>query len=95
MRNLPDALADTVAQIQPRLNWRILPDDALNSRWRVRVWFEDAFLEVEILDLEGDAVGCVLERRNLSRRAMQRFMDILMDELDESPMHPPGGSPVA
>ncbi len=93
MRNIHNALADTLVRFQPRLNWRILPDPDLQTRWRIQVWIgEESLLEAEILDLEGDAVGCVLERRNISFRTMQRFMDTLMQNLDES-RSPPGGEP--
>ena len=94
MKNLDNALADTLARFQPVLNWRILPDGDLNCRWRVQVWHEeDSLLEVEILNLEGDAVGCVLQRKNISFRTMQRFMDTLMHNLDDAPNRPPGGEP--
>jgi hypothetical protein len=95
MRNIHNALADTLTRFQPQLNWRILPDGDLNCRWRIQVWNgDDSCLDVEILNLEGDAVGCVLDRRNISFRTMQRFMDTLMHNLDErSPNSPPGGEP--
>jgi hypothetical protein len=94
MRNIDNALADTLVRFQPRLNWRILPDGDLPNRWRIQVWNgEDSLLETEILNLEGDAVGCVLQRRNISFRTMQRFMDTLMHNLDERSPHPPGGEP--
>lgn len=96
MKNLHNALADTLARFQPMLNWRILPDPDLNCRWRVQVWNgEDSLLDVEILDLEGDPVGCVLDRRNISFRTMQRFMDTLMQNLEDDPnVPPPGGEPM-
>ncbi len=95
MRNLHNALADTLTRFQPQLNWRILPDPDVPTRWRVQVWAaEESLLEVEILNLEGDAVGCVLDRRNISFRTMQRFMDTLMGNLEDAPPnHPPGGEP--
>jgi hypothetical protein len=94
MRNIDNALADTLTRFQPQLNWRILPDGDLDTRWRIQVWLgEDSLLEAEILDLEGDAVGCVLQRRNISFRTMQRFMDTLMANLDERSSRPPGGEP--
>ena len=95
MRNLDSALADTLARFQPQLNWRILPDGDLNCRWRVQVWHgEDSLLEVEILNLDGDAVGCVLQRKAISFRTMQRFMDTLLHNLEDEPnRRPPGGEP--
>jgi hypothetical protein len=96
MRNLHNALADTLVHFQPQLNWRILPDADLTTRWRVQVWTgENSHLEVEVLEIDGDAVGCVLDRRNISFRTMQRFMDTLMENLEDAlPNHPPGGEPV-
>jgi hypothetical protein len=94
MRNLHNALADTLARFQPQLNWRILPDPDVSTRWRVQVWdSEESLLEVEILNLEGDAVGCVLQRNNISFRTMQRFMNTLMDNLEDVANRPPGGEP--
>ncbi len=97
MRNLHNALADTLARFHPQLNWRVLPDGDLPNRWRIQVWTnDDSLLEVEILDLEGTPVGCVLQRKSIPFRTLQRFMDTLMDNLDEDDaIRPPGGSPVA
>jgi hypothetical protein len=50
-------------------------------------------MEIEILELEGDAVGCVLERTNIPLRTLQRFMNRLMENLDDDPRSPPGGEP--
>jgi hypothetical protein len=95
MRNVENALADTLTRFQPQLDWRVLPDGDLNCRWRVQVWAgEDVHLEVEVLEIEGEAVGCVLERRNISFRILQRFMDTLMDNLEDRPNRPPGGEPL-
>lgn len=95
MRNLHNALADTLARFQPALNWRILPDPDLNTRWRIQVWeAEDSVLDVEILNLDGTPVGCVLNRKNIPFRTMQRFMDTLMDNLDEDAVRPPGDEPM-
>jgi hypothetical protein len=96
MRNIHNALADTLTRFQPQLNWRILPDGDLNARWRIQVWTEEeSLLEVEVLDLDGTPVGCVLDRRNISYRTMQRFMNTLMDNLEDEPNGgPPGGEPM-
>jgi hypothetical protein len=94
MRNLHNALADTLERFHPQLSWRILPDPDINTRWRIEIWRDASRLELEILDLDGEAVGCVLSRANFPFRSMRAFMNTLMDSLDASP-HPPGGSPTA
>ena len=94
MRNLHAALTDTLVRFRTPLDWQILPDPDLPNRWRVRVRdAEDSLLEVEILDLEGTPVGCVLQRKNIPFRTMQRFMDTLLTQLDEEEGSPPGGEP--
>lgn len=94
MRNIHNALADTLERFVQPMNWRILPDPDVATRWRIQVWHaNDSLLDVEILDLEGHPVGCVLERKNIPFRTMQRFMNALMNNLDDEPRHPPGGEP--
>ena len=95
MRTLQTALAETLAQFPSSLRVQILPDPDLETRWRIEI--EDpevptSLLEVEVLELEGDAVGCVLYRRHIPVWMMNRFMNLLMQRLDSSP-HPPGGEP--
>jgi hypothetical protein len=97
MRTLDNALSDTLAYFVAHLDARILPDPDLETRWRIQV--EDrqtpgSLLEVEILNLNGEAVGCVLQRTQIPFRTMRRFMNRLMDALDDGGS-PPGGSPRA
>jgi len=97
MRTLATALSDTLESFEAHLEARILPDPDLETRWRIQV--EDrqvpgSCLEVEILNLEGEAVGCVLQRTQIPFRTMRRFMNRLLDALDDS-ASPPGGSPRA
>jgi hypothetical protein len=97
MRTLATALSDTLESFEAHLEARILPDPDLETRWRIQV--EDrqtpgSLLEVEILNLEGEAVGCVLQRTQIPFRTMRRFMNRLLDALDEG-ASPPGGSPRA
>ena len=95
MRTLPNALSETLESFEAHLYARILPDPDLETRWRIQV--EDlqtpgSLLEVEILNLDGEAVGCVLQRTQVPFRTMRRFMNRLLEALD-SDVSPPGGSP--
>jgi hypothetical protein len=95
MRTLANALSDTLESFEAHLYARILPDPDLDTRWRIHV--EDlqtpgSCLEVEILNLEGEAVGCVLQRTQIPFRTMRRFMNRLLEALDGD-ISPPGGSP--
>ena len=97
MRPVQTALTETMPYFTMPLTTRVLPDPDLDTRWRIEI--EDpeipySILEVEILDLQGDPVGCVLERRNIPVWLMNRFMNIIMERLEEAP-HPPGGEPIS
>jgi hypothetical protein len=97
MRSVQTALTETLACFTIQLDARVLPDPDLETRWRIEI--EDpsvphSILEVEILNLDGEAVGGVLHRRHVPVWVMNRFMNLLMDRLDTSP-HPPGGSPIS
>lgn len=97
MRTLDNALSDTLSSFVAHLDARILPDPDLETRWRIQVEDRQApgsLLEVEILNLHGEAVGCVLQRTQIPFRTMRRFMNRLMDALDDG-ASPPGGSPRA
>jgi len=97
MRTIDNALSDTLGSFVAHLDARILPDPDLETRWRIQV--EDrqtpgSLLEVEILNLNGEAVGCVLQRTQIPFRTMRRFMNRLIAALDDGGS-PPGGSPRA
>jgi hypothetical protein len=95
MRTIQTALAETLAHFPSSLHAQILPDPDLETRWRIEIddpEVPNSLLEVEILELEGDAVGCVLYRRHIPVWMMNRFMNLLMQRLETSP-HPPGGDP--
>ena len=97
MRTIDTALSDTLESFAAHLDARILPDPDLETRWRIQVEDRQApgsLLEVEILNLHGEAVGCVLQRTQIPFRTMRRFMNRLMDALDDG-ASPPGGSPRA
>jgi hypothetical protein len=97
MRNIYNALTDTMVAFRDTLESRVIPDPMVRTRWRVQIIdreIPNSLLEVEVLNLEGDPVGCVLEQTNLPRTTVARFLRLFMESLDSS-FRPPGGSPTA
>lgn len=89
MRNLHNALSDTleVLQIQD-VHTSILRDPNDGDCWRISLYTldhdnRDVVLEVEIIDRVNGPVGAVLFRRNVGRRSMSRFMNVLMDRVTD------------
>jgi hypothetical protein len=83
MRTLDNALDDVLTHYKA-VTYEILPESP--TQWIVTVYNECApgsYLKIEVLNLEGTATACVLERYNVGRRSMTRFMNYLMDALDD------------
>lgn len=86
MKNVHNALS-TVVETYKRntIEYDIiqeLPDDNL---WIVNIYNRDAngsLLQIEIIDDDGVPKCCVLQKLNVGRRSMCRFMDRLMNELE-------------
>ncbi len=86
MRNIDNAVSDALAHYNGRITARIIEDPNVQDRWRVEirhVQVPDALLEIEILNLENEPIACVLQKVNVGRRSMFRFMDLLMEYLEE------------
>ena len=79
------AIDTAMAEILPKykgLTFEIEPDTP--HRTLLTVWNEcvpGSYLKIEILDNEGTAAACVLQKVNVGRRSMTRFMNRLMDAL--------------
>ena len=86
MRNIDNAISDVLEHYNGRITTRIVEDPNVPQRWRIEVrhvQVPDALLEIEILNLENEPIACVLQKVNVGRRSMNRFMDLLMDYLEE------------
>lgn len=86
MKNVHNALSDVVNMYKANaLDYDILrciPEDNL---WVVNVYNKDApgsFLQIEIIDDNGIPKCCVLQKFNVGRRSMFKFMNRLVDALE-------------
>ena len=83
MKNIHNAVADTVEYYDGLLTANVTED--LDNRWKIEVrniQRPNVFLEIEILLIDNEPIGCVLQKVNVSRRSMGMFMDVLMDFLE-------------
>ena len=84
MKNIHNALSDVLEHYNGELSGQVIEEHE-NNRWKIQVrHIQDAnsLLEIEILDIENEPIGCVLQRVNIGRRSMNRFMDRLMNALE-------------
>lgn len=83
MRSVDNAMAD-ILRAYKGVTFEIEPDTPQRTLLTVsneRV--PGSYLKIEVLDVEGTAVACVLERINLGYRSMSRFMHRLMNALED------------
>ena len=86
MKNIHNAVSDVLETYNGSLTAKVLDDPNVPCRWRIEVRHiqaPDAFLEIEMLELDGEWVGAVLQKVNIGRRSMNRFMDLLMEHLED------------
>ena len=86
MRNIYNAVSDVLEHVNGEIESKVHEDPNVANRWRIEVKntaVQDSLLEIEILLLENEPVACVLQRRHIGRRVMTRFMDLLMDYLED------------
>lgn len=86
MRNIYNAVSDVLEHINGDIDSSIHEDPNVPNRWRIQIknrQVQDSLLEVEILVLDNEPIGCVLQRRHVGRRVMNRIMDLLMDYLED------------
>jgi hypothetical protein len=86
MRNVENALTDVIGRYPSgEIQYEIIGYVEQNMQWIVNVYNQaapEALLQVEIIDDNGIPVCSVLTRRNVGRRSMNRFMDRLIDALE-------------
>lgn len=87
MKNIHNALSDVVSKYKANvLEYDIVQHFAENNLWIVNIYNRDApgsLLQIEIIDDYGVPLCCVLQKVNVGRRSMARFMDRLIDALDD------------
>ena len=86
MRTVDNALSDVAAMYKEGvISFDITYPTGESKIWLVNVYNNhapDSRLKIEIIDSNGVPVCCVLEKVNVGRRSMVRFMDRLVDALD-------------
>jgi hypothetical protein len=93
MRSPYNAVTDTMNELgmDDSVRDTIRQDDNNHRIWHIR--FESvptalirSILEIEVVQEEdGDASVCVIRRFNVGRRVMNRIMNCLVENLDDSP----------
>lgn len=87
MKNIDNALSDVASKYKNNcIEYDIEQHIPEENRWIVNVRNRDApgsLLKVEVIDNNGAPACCVLQKTNVGRRSMCRFMDRLVNALDE------------
>lgn len=86
MRNVYNALTDVVNMYTANaIDYEVVRYVAEDNLWVVKVYNKDAdgsFLEIEIIDDNGIPKCCVLQKVNVGRRSMFKFMNRLVNALE-------------
>lgn len=86
MKDIANALANTLSHYQAGLlEYTIEQYDPTNHLWVVNVHNTEAagsLLQVEVIDDDGVPKCCVLQKVNVGRQSMFKFMNRLVDELE-------------
>lgn len=87
MRNVHNAFADVAAMYRNKsIEYDVISEIPEENRWIVNVRNKnvpESLLQIEVIDDDGIPVCCVLQKINVGRMSMCRFMDALVDALDE------------
>ena len=87
MKNIDTALSDVVSQYKANvLEYAITQLNPEDDVWIVNVRNTEApgsLLQIEVIDDDGIPKCCVLQKVNVGRRSMFRFMNRLVDALDD------------
>jgi hypothetical protein len=86
MKNIYNALEDVASMYNDYIDWEIEQYIPEENRWIVSVRNKDApgsLLQVEVIDDGGIPKCCVLQKTNVGRKSMFRFMDRLVNAFDD------------
>lgn len=85
MKNIDNALADVLANYKLNtLDYDITKVDTQDA-WIVNVYNREApgsLLKIEVIDDYGIPKCCVLQKTNVGRRSMFKFMNLFVDALE-------------
>lgn len=88
MRNIDNALSDVVELYKfDTIRYDIIKANYEENVWIVNVYNTNApesLLKIEIIDNNGQPACCVLERTNVGRRSMFKFMNRLVNSLQDN-----------
>jgi hypothetical protein len=86
MKNVHNALSDVVQMYTANvLDYEVVQHIPEDSLWIVNVYNRDApgsLLQIEVIDDDGIPKCCVLQKVNVGRKSMFKFMNRLVDALD-------------
>jgi hypothetical protein len=85
MKNIHNALSDVMEQYKS-LDCKVVDYIAEDALWVVNVWNRDvsgSLLQIEVIDDDGIPKCSVLQKVNVGRKSMFKFMNRLVDALDE------------
>lgn len=86
MKNVHNALSTVVETYKnDTLEYDVIQELVDDNLWIVNVYNRNApgsLLQIEIIDDDGIPKCCVLQKVNVGRRSMCRFMDKLVDALE-------------
>jgi expansin (peptidoglycan-binding protein) len=83
MDSITESVQRVVSQLKGNIDYIVSQD---SERWVVQVRNQDipnTLLEFEVLRIDGQYVSCVLQKVNVGRRVMFRFMNKFMNDLIE------------
>jgi hypothetical protein len=83
MDSITESVQRVVSQLKGNIDYTVSQD---NERWVVQVRNQDipnTLFEFEVLRMDGQYVSCVLQKVNVGRRVMFRFMNKFMNDLIE------------
>jgi hypothetical protein len=86
MDSITESVQHVVSQLKGNIQYNVLRDNDAEARWVVQVRNQDipnTLLEFEVLRMDGQYVSCVLQKVNVGRRVMFRFMNKFMNDLVE------------
>ena len=100
MRSPLNALTDTIESLGLRTSVLEYAHNLAPNKWHLKILSLPnaaipAHLIIEVIEEDdGDASVCVLQRKNVGRRVMNRILDRLCEKLDDEVIYDPPSPPL-